>query len=533
MKLKVILLLCLCGMLPKAYAQYGSPFDFPLLLSGNFAELRSNHFHGGVDFKTQGVTGKPIHVVADGYVSGVSVSASGYGKAVYVAHGDSIMSVYGHVQSFPHDIEMAVEQAQYADESYAVDLSFPDTLYPVRQGDVIAWSGNEGYSFGPHLHFELRRTHTGEYIDPLPFFKSRIHDTMPPRASAICVYQQGGKSEIPVNQLLEPIEAWGEVRFAIRANDYMNETSNRYGVYKVTLYHADEVVFSSQTDGFLPDENRMINAWDDEGFMRSFILPGNTWRMLGANAERGTVSIREARDHHFRYVLEDQFGNRATYGFVVRGVNMPTTTKVPHDSLYTQHLCWDRSNMVFAPGFELFVPRGNLYDNASVRKDVVTNPGGEHCYMLSDQPVALHKGASLLIGVRRQYADCSKLYVAQRFGQHWSSVGGTYENGWMKATVHSVSAYTIMVDTIPPGVKPVDQKKWRSEPVRFRIGDSQTGISDYKVYVDGKFWLFAYNELRKTLTMLHPERLDRKQHHELVIVVTDRCGNETKQTYRL
>lgn len=189
--------------------------------------------------------------------------------------------------------------------------------------------------------------------------------------------------------------------------------------------------------------------------------------------------------------------------------------------------------MVFAPGFELFIPRGNLYEDAWIGKEVTTNTTGEQSYVLSSRPIALHKSASLFIGVRHRYADPSKLYVAQRFGRHWSSVGGTYENGWMKATINRISAYTIMVDTIPPSVKPINQKRWRTEPVRLRIGDSQTGIRSYKAWVDGKFWLFAFNGLRKTLTMLHPERLNRKQRHELTIVVCDNCGNETKQTYRL
>ncbi|MDO4949747.1 MAG: M23 family metallopeptidase [Bacteroidales bacterium] len=530
---KIGFLLLFCGTLTRTFAQYNPPLDIPLLLSGNFAELRSNHFHGGLDFKTQGVTGKPIHAVADGYISGVSVSSSGYGKAVYVTHNDSTMSVYGHVMSFTHDIGKAVEEAQYAAETFEVELSFPDTLYPVRQGDVIALSGNEGYSFGPHLHFELRRTDTGEYIDPLPYFKRQIGDTTPPRATAIRVYQPNRTLQIPTHQLDKPIEAWGDVCFAIQANDYMDKTSNRYGVYKVTLYHEDEIIFSSHTDGFLPNENRMINAWDDEGFMRSFILPGNTWRMLTANQERGIVSIREARDHHFRYVLEDQFGNQSTYRFTLRGADtLSTTEREPHNP-NSQQLRWDRSNIVFAPSLELFIPRGNLYEDAWVVKETTATPTGEHCHVLSTHPIAIHKSARLFIGVRHRYADPSKLYVAQQFGRHWSSVGGTYENGWMKADIHSISAFTVMTDTIPPSVKPVNRKRWRTEPVRFKIGDSQTGIRHYKAYVDGKFWPFAFNALRKTLTMLHPQRLDRKQHHELTVVVCDNCGNETKQTYRL
>ena len=137
-------------------AKFSVPFDFPLYLSGNFAELRSNHFHAGLDFKTQGVEGKPIMVVADGYIARAKVQAGGYGRALYVMHDNGYMTVYGHLQKFPKAVAQAVRERQYADECFAVDIDFAPGELPVKRGDVLAYAGNSGYSFGPHLHFEVR-----------------------------------------------------------------------------------------------------------------------------------------------------------------------------------------------------------------------------------------------------------------------------------------------------------------------------------------------------------------------------------------
>ena len=125
-----------------------SPFDFPLLLSGNFGELRANHFHGGVDFKTQGVVGKPIHCIADGYISRVTVTPGGYGQAVYITHSNGFTSVYGHLHKFMTEVEKVVEDYQYEHETFAVDLTFGPERFPLKQGEVFALAGNEGYSFG-------------------------------------------------------------------------------------------------------------------------------------------------------------------------------------------------------------------------------------------------------------------------------------------------------------------------------------------------------------------------------------------------
>ena len=128
---------------PQATAELHRPFDFPLYLSGNFGELRSNHFHGGIDFKTQGTIGHPIHCADDGYVSQISVSGGGYGRAIYVVHPSTgLNTVYGHVDRFAPNIDSVVNARQYQLETFAINMRFDENDFPVKKGDIIAYSGN-------------------------------------------------------------------------------------------------------------------------------------------------------------------------------------------------------------------------------------------------------------------------------------------------------------------------------------------------------------------------------------------------------
>lgn len=523
------------------------PFDFPLSLSGNFGELRANHFHGGVDFKTQGVVGKPIHCIADGYVSRVLVTPGGYGQALFVTHPNGYTSVYGHVLKFAPSVAQVVEAYQYEHETFAVDLTFEPHQLDFKAGEIIALSGNEGYSFGPHLHMEIRRTDTNELIDPLLFYTDRIKDTTPPRASMVVLYPQRGtgvvegssrKKAIPLASLSHPVTAWGEIAAGIQAYDYMDGTQNNYGVRSVVLYVDTTEVFRSTVDGVLPEENRMINAWTDyeehvkrnRWVMRSHILPGNRLRMLQAHEKGGVVTIDEERDYRFRYELTDLYGNRSTYRFTVRGRRQPIEEYHPQAKHY---LAWDKGNVVQEPGMELVIPRGMLYEDVALDCRVIKDTAAiSYEYRLHDEPVALHAGCTLMIGVRHlPVADTSKYYIARKWGNRKGSAGGTYENGWMKTTIRELGTYVVAIDTLPPRVTPLDKAQWKTGNIRFKIGDAETGIKDYRVKIDGEFALFGFSSKNARLWMKHPERLKRGVPHKLELVVTDYCGNETREEY--
>ena len=549
---KVILLLLLASPTllvaqEKSEKQFVSPFDFPLFLSGNFGELRANHFHGGVDFKTQGVVGKPVRCIADGYISRVTVTPGGYGQAVYITHHNGYTSVYGHLQKFKSEVEKLVEAYQYEHEVFVVDMKFSPEQFPLKQGEIFALAGNEGYSFGPHLHMEIRRTDTGEYIDPLQFYMDKVKDTTAPRATHVMIYPQPGegvvngssqKKVIAFANQQNPAEVWGKIAVGIKAYDYMDGVSNNYGVRSVKLFVDSVEVFSSTVDGFLPDENRMINAWTDyeeyatksSWFMRSQILPGNTWRMLKANNKGGVVTINEERPYVFRYELEDLYGNRRSYRFTIKGKQQPIEPlrKGIH------YLKWNQGNVVQQPGMELEIPKGMLYDDVDLNCRVIADSLNiSFDYQLHDKPLPLHRRCPLRIAVRYYpVSDVSKYYVVRKHKGKKISAGGHFKEGYMHTAISELGTYSVALDTVAPRIVPLNKPQWKTGNIQFKINDAETGIKDYKVYIDGEFVLFKFSSKNSKLSCVHPQRIKRGVPHQMEVIITDYCDNKKIEEYQ-
>ena len=555
-----------------AAPEFGVPFDFPLYLSGNFGELRSNHFHGGLDFKTQGVVGKPLLAIADGYISKVTVTPGGYGNALYITHDNGYTSVHGHLDRFLPEIARLVHDKQYAEQSFVVTLEFAPEEFPVRQGGVVAYAGNSGYSFGPHLHMEIRTTDTNEPIDPLPFYKDKIVDNIAPRATRIMVYgapllsPQGGKvlsvsqwenletNEMSVEKKEPSVSSplggnegglvfycWGRISTAISANDYMNGTTNNYGVRYVRLYVDDQLVSSSDVDRFSFEENRLINSWTDHAeqrrsgrwYMHSAIAENNDLRMLHADADRGWVTINEERDYHFRYELEDLYGNRSNYRFVVRGKRMDIPQHLP-DYYYLMDA--SRPNRFYTQGFELWIPKGELFDDVELAYDVIPSAADQapH-YQLTHSRIPLRKAAEITIPVSpRQGTDPKKLYVARVDGNGRAYCGGTYKYGRITANITELGTYTVCADTVAPKITPIGSTSWRKQGrIVLRIADGETGIRDYRGTIDGRWVLFQYSSKNARLTCdLKAEGIG-PGHHHVEIKVTDMRGNVQVVSYEL
>ena len=540
--------------------RFGAPFDFPLYLSGNFGELRSNHFHGGLDFKTQGVVGKPLLAIADGYISKVTVTPGGYGNALYLTHDNGYTSVHGHLDRFLPEIAALVHKKQYEEQTFAVTLEFGPDEFRFRQGEVVAYAGNTGYSFGPHLHMEIRKTATNEPIDPLPFYKDKITDNIAPRATRIMVYGDEYRGKVALNKpikgateingkiivncqlsIVNCMEAWGRISAAISANDYMNGTHNNYGVRYVRLYVDDRLVSSSDVDRFSFDENRLINSWTDYAeqrttgrwYMRASIAENNELRMLRADEQRGWVTIDEERDYHFRYELEDLYGNRSVYRFVVRGKRMEIPSRLPN---YYYLMDASRDSRFYAQGFELWMPQGRLFDDVELDYDVMPSESDQApIYQLTTTRIPLRRAAEITLPTHKsESVDGSKLYVARVDGKRRTYCGGTYQYGRITANITELGSYTVCADTIAPKITPIGSTSWRKQGrIVLRIADGETGIRDYRGTIDGRWVLFKYSSKNARLTCdLRAEGIGPGR-HQVEIKVTDMRGNVRVVRYEL
>lgn len=533
--------------------QLRKPMDIPVLLSGNFGELRSNHFHSGIDFKTQGVEGKPIHSVQDGYVSRISVSPWGYGNGLYITHPDGTTTVYGHLQKFSQKITAYLKEKQYEQESFNVNLSLTPDELPVKEGELVALSGNTGSSGGPHLHFEVRDTETEEPMDPIEYYKDLIKDTQAPKIQGIMVYSMPGKGVVngsrrklelkPVTAkngkqtLNGKIEAWGEIGLAVKGYDYMDNTSNIYGIKDITLTADSQVIFHSNLDRFAFDESHYLNSFTDfeewkehrSFYIKSFVDPGNRLRFI-ESLNRGILTIDEPRTYHLTYQLADAFGNTTRLSIQIEGKEQP----IPEvDTENTELFHWWSDNRFGAKGIRLTIPKGNLYDDLYFRysvKEDSTALGTTH--ILHNKPVAFHKSAKLSLRLQTDTLDNKLQYGIVRLQNGRRSwTGGVYRNGWVDADIKEMGSYTLGQDLVPPTITPLNPATWVSkQAIALRLSDNLSGVQTYRGEIDGQYVLFEMNSKSVITYHFDKERLARGK-HTLKLVVTDACGNQSTYTY--
>ena len=536
---------------------FSPPMQIPPSLSANFGELRNNHFHSGLDYRTQLKTNIPVYAIGDGYVSRINVSPGGFGLALYINHPSGQTSVYGHLNSFATKIADYIRAKQYEKESYRVDVSLKEGEIPVKKGDEIARSGDSGSSGGPHLHFEIRDTRSEDPLDVLDFLGNSMTDTLKPEIRGIAFYPQEGKGVVngginPVRILIgntkhhtpnkpeKPVTAWGRIGVGVKADDRMNGTTNTFGVKYIRLFVDDVRVFSSTMDRFSFDKSRQVNSFIDfedwrlrkSFYMKSFVEPGNSLPIF-ETVNNGYIDINFERDYKLRYVLEDQYGNQFSYSFVVKGVkqSVPLPVKCPN------FMAWNISNNYYEPDFSLTIPTGNLFTDFCYKHQKTTSTRYfSDIHQVNNKPVPLIRGAQIRILLKAgKKADISKLGIVEitKTGkEEW--VGGAFKTGGLEATVSELGKrYAIGIDTVAPKIVPINPEKWvTNKRMAISVSDDKSGIAKMRGEIDGKFALFS-NDVKSNIHYytFDDERLVKNTPHKLVVTAVDQVGNRTEYRY--
>ncbi|MEN6589141.1 MAG: M23 family metallopeptidase [Proteiniphilum sp.] len=552
-----VLLYTATTILPSYSQPYRNPLTLSPALSGNFGELRSNHFHSGIDFKTEQSANKPIFAVEDGYVSRISVAPGGYGLALYIDHPSTgHTSVYAHLNSFSKKITDYVIKNQYEKESYQVNLHLEKNRIPVKRGEQIALSGNTGSTGGPHLHFEIRDTRSEEPLDALSFLPP-VPDTRKPELRGIAFYPVEGKGvvngssnplRLQIGQdksgnLLAPgsaIHAWGRIGVGVKAYDRMNGQSNIYGVKHIRLFVDDEPVFNSRIDRYSFAQTRMLNAhidfddWKERRsfYMKSFIEAGNKLPFYQAK-NRGYIDINEERDYRFRYELEDLYGNRLTYTFTVKGQPQP----VPGQDQCGHYMSWNFDNTFMEPGFSLSIPRDNLYYDVCYRHAATKSRAYySDVHQVNNRPVPLHKRAEIWLSMHTDTLQHRHQYGIVKINDNGSEnwIGGTYKQGGITASIRELGdRYAVTADTLPPVITPLEPAGWVSQKrIRVRLRDDKSGIASFRGEINGKYVLFTHDTKSTIYTYRFDEtRLKKGEKQTLVFIATDGAGNSSEYSY--
>ncbi len=533
-----LLAFCIAHTVTAQHSNYSLPLRLAPVLSGNFGEIRSGHLHSGLDFKTQGRTGFPVLAMADGHISKIFISY-GSGFMLHVAYPDGYTAVYRHNEAFSPKITRYARNYIYENEVDHCEIDVPAGALPVKRGEVIATSGNEGYSMGPHLHLDLYETETGDWVDPMPHLAAKIPDNRPPKATSILLVEQPGTGIVSGNKRITnpaaaqaPIQCWGEIGVAIAADDFADGAANKLGVKHIRLTVDDHEVYRSDLSRFSRAESNMMHGWLVKGHMKSYREPGIQLRYVHTDDNRGIITVNEERDYRLRYELSDESGNKSTYHLTLRGKQMP----IPQpDRTGLRMLRWDQANDLSMAGMQLILPRGVLARTEYVAAEVLLPENSASSrYVLSREPIELSKACELRVALRTHgIKDPKKYYIAKIEGEKKKYTGNTYKDGFITASIRTLGTYALETDTVPPTITPVGSKtKWQNDGViTFSIKDEQTPVVSYKGKIDGRFeWFHWRRRTGNTSCHLKDCHITRGTTHTLEIIATDACGNTSVYT---
>lgn len=540
-------------MAQEKFPQYRNPLDIPIYLSATFGELRPNHLHAGLDIKTQGVEGKKVYAVADGYVSRIGVSPYGYGNVLYITHYDGYTSVYAHLQRFSGKIATYVKEYQYKHQQFASQIYPEKDQFPVKQGDLIAYSGNSGGSGGPHLHFEIRHTVSEKPVNPM-YFGYKIEDHVKPLIQGVAVYPVGEKSTLEGG--IQPmyfsvdgengkyslkdrvsVNANGEVAFGIRTFDQVGTSTNKNGPYLYELFLDDVLAFQVEADSFSYSEPRYVNSLLDyrhykqkkTSYVRTETDPYNRLHMI--EKRNGTITVEEGDTVNVCFKISDYVGNSSTARFMLVGTAPVKVERPEHRrSEYFVKADGTMNSEITIEDFSVSMEKGTFFRDEWVQTGQRDEKGCcSRIYRFGDDEMTTFKAFTVRIRPEKRWTDHSKMYIAyiENSGKV-SSLGGKMKNGCMEVTTRSMGEFTIKIDSVAPQVSATNFKKGQAvnklKSLRFKITDDMTGIETYNIYLND-VWVLGQYDAKNNLLYYEVDSHLKKGTNNVKVVVTDGVGN--------
>lgn len=529
---------------------FRSPLDIPMQLSGNFGELRPNHFHAGFDLKTQQKEGLNVYAVADGYVSRIKISTFGNGKTIYINHPNGFTSVYGHLKMANGEIENYIKKTHYKEESFEIEMFFKPNEMAVKKGEIIAFSGNTGASEGPHLHFEFRDSKTEFIINPLLFgFNKFIKDTKKPVVSGVYVYPLDSKTTVNHSKrplllnvslqkdgtyLSEKVTANGSIGFGISAYDTDDVSFNNNGVYKVQSFYNGKPNFGYEFNTYSFDDMRYINALIDysrykkmqQRVQKLFMKTPYKLSFIQADENKGALQVTPNLASLYRIEVSDFFGNKKTIAIPIQYDLLSTiVSSEPVQSNYFVKANKD-SNFKLA-NMSVFFPAGTFYEDFNLNFDVKNDT-----LFLHDDTVPAHTNFTISIeDSKSNEAQREKMFIGRIEGKK-VNYNSTYRKDSVFTTkVKILGKYALVSDTVAPKISMAVsvEGKWISDQktIQLSIYDELSGIKTYNGYLNGKWILFEYDNKTRKLTHYFNDGIVADGANELNVVVTDNVGNST------
>lgn len=548
---------------PQGY--FRDPLDLPIHLAGNFGELRPGHFHMGLDIKTNGRIGFPVHAAADGYISHVKIESSGFGNAIYIDHPNGYTTVYVHLDHFTPELAAYVKEQQYKLERWEVLLDIPPGKFPVSKGQLIAYSGNTGGSMAPHLHFEIRDTKTDENRNPA-LFGLPLTDVTPPSLLRVGVYDADISSYLQVPRILPLVRSGrgysvpgggvvtyaSDVRLAIGAVDHQTGSANALGIYAATVSMDGKPVSGFTLDKFGYQQTRYVNAHTDYslktggGPFVEFLtpLPGDELPVYRSYDGDGLVHLTDDAPHAIRIEVRDALGNLSTAAFTLR--RSGPVPDVDQGDLFLPN----QVNVFENAEFLLYLPEHALYDAVRPvfqRSELPADPGTvaaspvysilsplipvQDSFTVSIHPAVLLADAALSVDGNPEGADKYAIVVHGAGGnRHVARV--SWAKGWASAKLRDLGQFRLERDDTPPEIRPLNFRDGAviHGALQMRVTDNLGDLRSVRAELDGKWLMFSYKG--DVYTYLLDGHFPSGQ-HVLTVSAEDEAGNIIQKNYNL
>lgn len=541
---------------PQNYFRW--PLDIKPDIVANMGELRNNHWHMGLDIRTNQRENLPVYAAAAGYISKIRIERSGFGRAIFITHPNGFTTLYGHLNAFFPALEEYVTQQQYSQQTWAIELDFSRDKFPVTKGQFIAYSGSTGASQGPHVHFEIRDTKTGVCLNPM-LFGMPLQDNVRPSLSKLAMYDRSGSIYEEVTRFYPlkntdngyaiagtPVIKAGSRRlsFAIQAFDRISGSKNENGIYSAELFFDESPVINFILDSIGYDKTRYLNAHIDYKyhfnggpfFQHLSRLPGEHSGVYHPLSGDGTIDLPDKELHSVRIEIRDPYQNVSQLRFSIQY----DSTAGKQEKFYSaaQKFLPGTVNVLERPDFEMYLPEASLYDTLTSfynRTNSASANAVSAIHQVNDPSVPVMGELTVRIKPDRIIPESLKdKIVIQRSYRSSEDVRKAEWNGeWLTAKFGDFGDYQAFTDTQSPVISGLGEGDTLDLSGTKRIvlqpRDNFGVIKNFRAELDGK-WLRFTNDKGRLYIYIFDEHC-RYGIHELKVTAEDLVGNTTTKTW--